>query len=340
MYKLQLFEGDDQRPRDARMLREGSLCFGRDPVADWSVTDPTRTLSRIHCSFDVGSSGEIGIVPQGTNGVFDDATAARLPDERRSVLDVPARIRLGNFAIVVTAAVDHVLPGGPERTVIASAGLPESFDVPVNWVDTDTTDASVTLVGTPGSLLEAFCAGAGLDASQLAREDPAEILRRVGTIYRQMILGIGDLMTDRDQARSRHMLARTTIGGANNNPFKWAPSHRLAIDLITGETRGFLSGSDALQHSFRDIKRHIAATAAGFRASLNAMISQVKPERLERDAKSRSLMQSRAAAALALLSERCVDLEAQASGERTGVLEEAFIHAYLDVDAQTAGPAR
>src|SRR5207237_10407168 len=139
-----------------------------------------------------------------------------------------------------------------------------------------------------GSLLEAFCEGAGLDASLLSSEDPTEIMRRAGAVYRQMVLGIGDLMAERDRARGQYKLSRTTIGGANNNPFKWAPTQRLAIDLLLAGESSFLSGPAALKASFRDVKKHLVATFAGLRASLRAAVDSFAPAAVEPAAAGRA----------------------------------------------------
>ena len=179
----------------------------------------------------------------------------------------------------------------PARTMVLTPPLGTSTAVPDDW-----SDASARRCPTAnGSLLEAFCEGAGLDASLLSSEEPAEIMRRAGAVYRQMVLGIGDLMAERDRARGQYKLSRTTIGGANNNPFKWAPTQRLAIDLLLAGSGSFLSGPAALQASFRDIKRHLIATFAGLHGSLRAAIDSVRSARRSTPRSNRARRCSRAA---------------------------------------------
>lgn len=189
-------------------------------------------------------------------------------------------MRLGDFRILATEAPPDDIAGQETRTLVLTPPLGDSIAVPSDWTDTPAPPKAPAAEFTSGSLLEAFCDGAGLDASLLAREDPVEIMRRVGGVYRQVVLGIGDLMSERATARSRYQMTRTTISGANDNPFKWAPTQRLSIDLILGGSHCFLSGPAALQSSFRDIKRHLVATFAGLRGSLREAIASFEPSSL------------------------------------------------------------
>lgn len=343
MFMLQLFErGDEIHPVDARLLREGVLRVGRDNKADWSIPDPNCALSRTHCEFSVAPDGLI-LRPLGANGVFNAATGERLPDQADVPVALPFAIRLGDFRIVISEAPHGDIAGQETRTMVLTPPLGNSIDVPSDWTDTDTgtgtgieTAVAVRPAAaaiTTGSLLDAFCEGAGLDASLLAREDPVEIMRRVGGVYRQMVLGVGDLMSERDHARSQYQMTRTTIGSADNNPFKWAPTQRLAIDLILGGSHGFLSGPAALQSSFRDIKRHLVATFAGLRGSLQQAIACFDPDRLGGDAPGRSLFQNRAAAQIKELERRHTDLLEEIEGRKSGVLDRAFVQAYGVADA-------
>ena len=215
--------------------------------------------------------------------------------------------------------------------MVLTPPLGTSTAVPNDWND----PAAVSLTTGGGSLLEAFCEGAGLDCSLLASEDPAEIMRRAGAVYRQMVLGIGDLMTERDRARGQYKLSRTTIGGANNNPFKWAPTQRLAIDLLLAGSHSFLSGPAALQASFRDIKRHLIATFAGLHGSLRAAIAAFDPVALDTAVASRvTLLKSRGALQAEEVAQRHADLARQLDEGAGGSLERAFVAAYESADTR------
>lgn len=330
MYMLQLFDAADElQPIDARLLRDGLIRIGRDSAADWSIADPECELSRAHCELAVVQGG-LSLRALGANGVYDDATGERFPDATNVAVPIPSTIRFGRFRLKASQAPHAEDTIDTARTMVLTPPLGSSTAVPDNWSD-----------GTPapprgsGSLLEAFCEGAGLDASLLSSEDPEEIMRRAGAVYRQMVLGIGDLMAERDRARGQHKLSRTTIGGAGNNPFKWAPTQRLAIDLLLAGSGSFLSGPAALQASFRDIKRHLIATFAGVHGSLRAAIAAFDPKTLEPTAERTSLLQSRAARQIDEVGRRHADLTAQLDEAGTGTLERAFVAAYDAAETRT-----
>ncbi|MBE1529713.1 putative component of type VI protein secretion system [Sphingopyxis sp. OAS728] len=329
MYMLQLFDSsDDVHPVDARLLRDGLLRVGRDKGADWSIVDPQCALSRTHCEFAVADQG-LTLRSLGANGMFDAATGARLPQDRTIALALPFAARLGDFRIVAIEAPHGDISGNETRTMVLTPPLGDSLDVPSDWTDKGCAAARIK-PDTNGSLLEAFCEGAGLDASLLSTEEPVEIMRRIGGVYRQMVLGVGDLMSERDQARAHYQMTLTTIGSAGNNPFKWAPTQRLAIDLILGGSHGFLSGPAALQSSFRDIKRHLVSTFAGLRGSLRTAIDRCDPARLA-DVKA-GLFQNKAAAQIDELERRHRELVEEVEGRKSGVLDRAFVQAYGAAD--------
>lgn len=330
MYMLQLFDvADEIQPIDARLIRDGLIRIGRDSGADWPIVDPDCELSRSHCELLVVSD-ELRLRALGTNGVFDDATGTRFPDTREIALAVPATLRFGRFRLKASRAPHSGETQDAARTMVLTPPLGSSLSVPDSWTD---VPASTATGG--GSLLEAFCEGAGLDASLLSGEEPAEVMRRAGAVYRQMVLGIGDLMAERDNARAQHKLSRTTIGGANNNPFKWAPTQRLAIDLLLAGSGSFLSGPAALQASFRDIKRHLIATFAGLHGSLRAAIATFDPQVLDAAVDERSsLLKRRAAVQAEEVARRHAALAAELEAGSDGVLERAFVAGYDAAEAR------
>ncbi len=326
MYMLRLFDETDlAQPLDARLLREGRLQMGRDPAADWTLADPDREISRTHCVLEAGGDG-LTLCSTGTNGVFDEETGTRLPDEVAFPIEVPRTLRIGRYRLLIAAAPHDAIGGGSEsRTMVMTPPLGESTRVPSDWSDAP----SAARCFQEGSLLEAFCEGAGLDASLLSSEEPTEIMRRAGAVYRQMVLGIGDLMSERDQARAQYHLCRTTISGAGNNPFKWAPTQRLAVDLLLASNKGFLSGPAALRASLQDIKRHLVATFAGLHASLRAAVDMFEPARIDETVADRtSLFKSRTALQWQEVEARHQELRRQLDGGASGSLDQAFAGGY------------
>ncbi len=329
MYMLQLFDADDAvQPIDARLLQDGTLSIGRDPSAGWPIADPDCALSRAHCEFQVGAGG-LMLKSLGANGVFDDIAGTRFPDGETAPVPLPGALRMGRFRIVATLAPHNVAGLDENRTMVLTPPLGASIDVPSQW---DEAIAPVPM--GDGSLLEAFCEGAGLDSSLLSSEEPEEVMRRAGALYRQMVLGIGDLMAERNHARARYQLTRTTIGGEGNNPFKWAPSQRLAVDLLLAGSSSFLSGPTALQASFRDVKRHLVATFAGLQHSLRHAVDSFDPAKVDAAIADRtSLLKSRTALQAEEMARRHTDLLSQIDGGTAGSLDQAFVSAYDRTEA-------
>ncbi len=333
MYVLRLFdEADLIQPLDARLLREGTLDIGRDPSADWPLPDPDRKISRSHCVLEAGAEG-LKLRCIGANGVFDGESGMRFPDDEAVRIDIPRTLRIGRYRLLVAVAPYEMIDSdGENRTMVMTPPLGPSMVVPSDWSDAPSAASGFG----QGSLLEAFCEGAGLDASLLSSEEPQEIMRRVGAVYRQMVLGIGDLMSERDRARAQFHLTRTTISGGGNNPFKWAPTQRLAIDLLLAGSNGFLSGPAALRASFQDIKRHLVATFAGLHASLRAAVDMFDPARIDDAVADRaSLFHRRTALQWQEVEARYQELHRELDEGISGSLDRAFVGGYEMTERRT-----
>ena len=277
MYICRLFHRD--RPfeqLEARLLAQGSLTLGRDPAADWPLDDGDGALSRIHCELFV-QDGRLWLRDRSTNGTF--VRDARAPHDAPVELQAHESFRLGGLSVLIDRPDTGALDGAATVTLTPRAPTP----LPKAWSDGPAAPAGAPPAADPvetpgGALLEAFCQGARLDASALAGEDPADLMRRVGEIYQQTVLGLATLMADRARVKDAHQLQRTTIAAADNNPFKWAPTRKLAEDLLCGREAGFLSDAQAVRASFEDLGRHLAA----LEASAGAGAAHALPDALAR----------------------------------------------------------
>jgi predicted component of type VI protein secretion system len=82
---------------------------------------------------------------------------------------------------------------------------------------------------------------------------------------------------------------RTTISARDNNPLKWAPPHRIAVELLQEGDTSFLKGSEAFRASFGDLRRHGLGLAEGSRAAINYVLTELNPNRLEEQSKPQGL---------------------------------------------------
>jgi predicted component of type VI protein secretion system len=326
MHLLRLFHRSDPAlPVGAHMLREGITIVGRDPAADWPIADEDCEISRHHLEFAY-RDGSLVLRPLGANGVFREGAAGRLPDGEEVPLALGDAIAFGKYRLVVDSIPFPARSGASfERTMVFAAPFGESRQVPTEWPDAQELPA----LDGDGSLLEAFCEGAGLDVSALSAEEPAEIMRRAGAIYRQMVLGLGDLVSERSIAKADLRMDRTTIDARDNNPFKWAPSRRLATDLLLGREAGFLSGPEAVKASFEDLKRHMLGTLTGFAAAMRALLERISPAAIEKSLDGRSrFLKSRPGLAWAEYEKAYFELQAQILEHRAGPINAAFLAAY------------
>lgn len=328
MFLLKLFhESDPVQPIDAHMIGAGITRIGRDPEADWVIIDPECEVSRNHCEL-ILDGDELALRSLGTNGVFRSDGEERLPTGEHVPLALGDTFSFGKYRVVV----DRVPfadkdPQASTHTMVMAPPFGESTMIPTDWSDA----VEPPVLPGEGSLLEAFCEGARLDASALSAEDPMEVMRRAGAVYRQMVLGLGDLMSERSSVKTQYRMDRTTIGAEDNNPFKWAPTQRLAIDLLLRREGGFLSGPAALKASFEDVKKHLLCTFAGFRASLLALLQQTSPDTVERRLDGHShFLKSRAASCWEEYQKIHQELERQMARDQDGPVNQAFIRAYED----------
>ena len=287
---------DPEQEIDRRELEDGELSIGRDPVAGWQAHDPTKALSRLHCILAL-RDGRLTLRDESTNGVFL-SSGERL---ERGV-DTPVRtgepIALGCFLLKLEEEA-------------APQDAPALAD--------DGADALA------GKLLDAFCAGAQIDPSLLAGEDPQEVMRTLGAIYREMVMGLGGLMSERTRAKTEWGLERTTIQVADNNPFRWAPPRRVAVDLLKGGQNGFQSNAEAVRSSFEDISAHHRGSAAGWRAMLVKAVAALSPAALEAELKGKSLLGKPKPADL---WERYAELHPEVAKEAEAPASPAFRDAY------------
>jgi predicted component of type VI protein secretion system len=296
MVTLRLFHvADPFRPIESRSFDGGELQLGRDPGLDWPINDTACELSRRHCLLRVSEEG-VHVRDLSANGVFVGRERRRLPRDVDTLLAADDVIHLGQFMITLdfarTPANDRAAspvdapfhaPMLQEPSISA-----EDFVIRGDWPEEAPPATRSPLPDV--ALLEAFCDGAGLDPSHFVGEDMQEVARRAGAVYRQTVLGLADLMGERSSLKGEYGMNRTTVGAANNNPFKWAEPHRVAVDILRSGNGPFLSGGAAVNASFEDLKKHLLCLMAGSRAAVAAAFEDVSPAMVEEQTKGHALL--------------------------------------------------
>ncbi|HQT52320.1 MAG: type VI secretion system-associated FHA domain protein TagH [Phenylobacterium sp.] len=324
MYICRLFHKDQPFEQiEGRLIADLPVTIGRDVSADWALPDPDGTLSRLHCSLEM-VDGRLLLKDTSTNGTFL-ADGARAPRDLPVEISARQSLRLGAFTILVEEAPnDEVADAGLATTLHAPLAA-QVTPLPATWTDPPAAPSP----HRDASLLEAFCDGAKLDASALSSEDPTDLMRRLGAIYQQTVIGLATLMADRARFKGDHELERTTIRAAQNNPFKWAPTRKVAQDLLTGGDAAFLSDAEAVRASFEDLNQHLAALARGADAAAEVVLQSFAPETIEAEAKSQgSMLRSRQAVCWDIHNRRHAALTSRAEGTQDDALRRAFAEAY------------
>jgi predicted component of type VI protein secretion system len=279
MYICRLFHRDRPFQQiEARLLTGGAMTIGRDLAADWPMDDRDGTLSRIHCALSI-EGDRLFLTDRSSNGTFL-GNGERAPLAEPVEIEPREIIRLGSLSILIDRP-----PADASGDVASTHHVPLSTiaaPLPSDWSDA----VSARPLHRDASLIEAFCDGAQLDASALSSEDPVELMRRVGAIYKQTLIGLGALMAERTKLKAAYQLELTTIAAANNNPFKWAPSRRLAQDLLCSHEDGFLGDADAVRASFADLSEHLAAVARGANNAMDSVLRTFSPEAIDAEVRS------------------------------------------------------
>jgi predicted component of type VI protein secretion system len=336
MTTLRLFlQSEPFNQLEERQLDSGELVVGRGEDADWRLTDPTHRLSRRHCAITV-DGGAVSLRDLSVNGVFLGPTRERAPSDAPVNLPAGETVRLGGYMIFIDIdSRDQPLEAerGGERPGLRTVGAAidgRSTGEPVSFAPRAVPET--TRPASPGeeaAALDAFCEGAHLDASAFADEDPAAVMRRLGAVYRQMVLGLTDLMDERTTVKADYQMDRTAIRPAGNNPFRWASANRLAIDLLREREDGFLSGQGAVEAAFSDVKKHLLCVFAGARAALSAVLEALSPKSIEAKTPARAtLMKGRGSAVWAQYVIEHAAYQQDAGDPSDGFAGRAFRSAY------------
>jgi predicted component of type VI protein secretion system len=277
MIRLSLFASSaPDRLLDEREIEVGAVVIGRGADADWRLEDPECLLSRRHCLIGV-VEGSVSLTDLSANGVFLDESPERCARGRTLPLRDGQTLRMGDYLIRMARSADEIGPA-PASPILA---LPAPSQAASAESSRDCAEAAAPPSADHGVLLEAFFRAAHLDVSTFADEDPVAIMERLGGIYRETVLGLAGLMSERSAMKADYVADHTTVSNVGNNPFRWAAPQRLAVDLLKRDREGFMTGAEAVRASFGDIRSHLLCFVAGMRAAVKATLERLSPKSIE-----------------------------------------------------------
>lgn len=272
MLILRLFNKDQpDSPVDARIIDDEAITIGRDHSSDWVISDPDNQISRIHCSVQ-NWNNQLVLTDVSSNGVFFHDSEKRLSKNSPYSMEPGQRFCLGSYMIEID------LPSNEKVTDKTSISQGKRSDQGGNATPPAHQTGGAATVAPDGALLAAFCRGAGIDVSLLVDEEGTAIMERAGSIYREVLAGVGRLIEERAKSRGVHDMDRTTIGAADNNPLKWAPGQSLAVDLLKERQDGFLKADEAIHQCFDDIDAHMRATEAAVDGAVQGILAATRPD--------------------------------------------------------------
>ena len=127
-------------------------------------------------------------------------------------------------------------------------------------------------------------AAAPIAPSMAAASPAAGLPPDLDTIFRIVVDGVMDVLRARAEIKNTFRLPVTLIQRSENNPLKFAPTADEALQKLLAPTNGaFLSGTDAFQDAFDDIRCHQMAMLAGVRAGFEAVLAHFNPDRFEQE---------------------------------------------------------
>lgn len=188
---------------------------------------------------------------------------------------------------------------------------------------------------TMQALWQAFCRGAGIALPVPA--DPAQAaqaMQLAGHLLQAAVQGTRDLMAVRASTKYELRAAVTHVQAQRNNPLKFAPDTRAALEqLLQPAMRGFLAGPAAMDDAMQDLVGHSIGSVAGMRAAIEGLLDRFAPETLEQTLGQGSLLSSllqspRKARLWELYLQRYRSLREDAQEDFHLVFGRAFVAAY------------
>tara|TARA_R110000824_G_scaffold307030_3_gene494516 strand:+ start:215 stop:1177 length:963 start_codon:yes stop_codon:yes gene_type:complete len=262
---------------DARIIEDEPITIGRDRSSDWMIADSDNQISRIHCSVQ-NWNNRLVLTDTSSNGVFLKDGEKRISKNSPHSLESGQRFYLGSYFVEIALPPDEMVT---DKTTIGVAETDPGQAK--NAAKPPSTEPDLSKKAPDASLLAAFCRGARIDVSALVEEDSVAIMERAGSIYREVLAGMTQLINERAKSREMHCMDRTTIGSAENNPFKWAPGQNLSVDLLKESRDGFLQADKAIQACFKDVDAHMRATEIAVDGAVQGLLAAISPDIIGKD---------------------------------------------------------
>ncbi|AVO37680.1 type VI secretion system-associated FHA domain protein TagH [Pukyongiella litopenaei] len=185
------------------------------------------------------------------------------------------------------------------------------------------------------ALLRAFLEALGAEGVQLADEDPARTMARMGRVMKTLVTGMREILMTRTSIKSEFRIEQTMISAGGNNPLKFSVSPEQAIEaMVKPAARGYLGPESAAEQALDDIKAHEVAMLTGMEAALRGVLLKLDPEvlagRIETSGALGSLLKGKKARYWEVYEKMYADISDQAENDFHDLFSREFARAYSE----------
>lgn len=130
--------------------------------------------------------------------------------------------------------------------------------------------------------VESFFRALGFAHAPDAPEERERIMLQAAELLTVSVDGMLQALRNRADSKNELRLPVTTMTLASNNPLKFSPTGKVALDyLLAPSHEGFLSPARAMQNGFEDLHSHSMGLMAGARAVAQAILARTGPDAIE-----------------------------------------------------------
>jgi type VI secretion system FHA domain protein len=133
------------------------------------------------------------------------------------------------------------------------------------------------------AFVRAFCEGAGLSTDQVSKISPQDFARELGSTLRVVSTEMMAMLQDR--ATTKRFTKggdRTMIGAKNNNPLKFLPDAKQAMEVMFVAPRdGFMKAGESVTAGMADIRLHQMAVFAAMQPALLKLLEDLSPDSID-----------------------------------------------------------
>jgi len=205
---------------------------------------------------------------------------------------------------------------------------------------------AVGSVGHEDVLLAALLRGAGVRDLQVPGGLTPRLMEDIGTVMRETIRGLRDLLAARAQAKHEVHADATVELPRYNNPLKFAPGLDAAIaQMLAPREQLFMPPLESLADAHESLRSHHEGFVAGMRAALAGVLARFDPAQLEQqlaegEGRVSVLAMTHKARLWSLYETLYREMSQEAESDFHGLFGEDFLQAYEALARPRATPAR